>query len=152
MRSSLHVRAQRSHCCMHSGRHHLTQFFFSLPPTSYTLTFHLPTTTTTTTIMTVQLLVLCLMVGLSAVSGQRIYRPLPSGQESLRHGPRALEIAVKTGEHVIIPISMASQVAFMQEAVQASIDCLPWLMNFPGGTIQWYRELYNEQGMPRKLI
>ena len=74
------------------------------------------------------------------------------GQDPLTHGPNALRLAARSGERVIIRITRAGQVAFMQEAVQASIDCLPWLMNFPGGTIQWYRELYNDQGMPRELI
>ena len=48
-----------------------------------------------------------------------------------------LAFAAKSEEMQIVELTGASQSASAQEDVSLSIDCLPWLRRFPGGSIQW---------------
>ena len=63
-----------------------------------------------------------------------------------------LEFAARSGEAVIIRITGESQIATAQEASNISIDCLPWLQQFPGGSIQWFRLGLDEFGNPSMRI
>ena len=46
----------------------------------------------------------------------------------------------------ILQITGANQAATVQEGVSLNIDCLPWLQQFPGGSIQWYSLQLDEFG------
>ena len=59
-----------------------------------------------------------------------------------------LEFAAKSGEAVIIRMTGDSQIATVQEGSSVSIDCLPWLQQFPGGSIQWFRLQLDYDGNP----
>ena len=48
-----------------------------------------------------------------------------------------LAVAAKTGETQVVRLTGASQSAVVQEDVSLSLDCLPWLRRFPGGSITW---------------
>ena len=60
-------------------------------------------------------------------------------EENLKLGqnPKLLPFAASTGEVANIPINESSQTGIVQEGVFVSMNCLPWLNRFPGGTIQW---------------
>ena len=62
-------------------------------------------------------------------------------EENLKLGqnPELLSFAALTGEAVTIPVNEPSQTGIVQERVFVSMDCLPWLNRFPGGTVQWSR-------------
>ena len=62
-------------------------------------------------------------------------------EENLKLGqtPDLLSFAALTGEAVTIPVNEPSQTGIVQERVFVTMDCLPWLNRFPGGTIQWSR-------------
>ena len=62
-------------------------------------------------------------------------------EENLKLGqnPELLSFAAFTGEAVTIPVNEPSQTIIVQERVFVTMDCLPWLNRFPGGTIQWSR-------------
>ena len=49
-----------------------------------------------------------------------------------------LAIAAKAGETQVVRLTGASQSAVVQEDVSLSLDCLPWLDQFPNGSIRWY--------------
>lgn len=61
---------------------------------------------------------------------------------SLRQNPQLLELAVRTGERVQVDITAASQGVIVQEDVNTILNCLPWLMNFPGGRVRWLWHRY----------
>ena len=61
---------------------------------------------------------------------------------NLRQNPELLEFAARTGETVRVEITAASQGAIVQEDVTTILDCTPWLKNFPGGTVLWYKYRY----------
>ena len=63
-----------------------------------------------------------------------------------------LRFAAKFGETEIIRITGESQIATAQEASNIAIDCLPWLEQFPGGSIQWFRLDLDEFGNPSMII
>ena len=63
---------------------------------------------------------------------------------SLRQNPDLLRYAARTGETVRIEITAAEQGAVVQEDVTAVLDCGPWLANFPGGTVRWYKYRYTD--------
>ena len=63
---------------------------------------------------------------------------------NLRQNPELLDIAARTGETVTIEISASSQGAVVQEDVTTILDCGPWLQNFPGGTVRWYRYRFTD--------
>ena len=59
-----------------------------------------------------------------------------------------LEFAARTGTTQIIRITGESQIATAQEESNVNVDCLPWLEQFPGGSIQWFRLQLDEFGQP----
>ena len=61
---------------------------------------------------------------------------------NLRQNPGLLEFAARTGETVRVEITASSQGAIVQEAVTTILDCGPWLRNFPGGSVRWFRYRY----------
>jgi hypothetical protein len=63
---------------------------------------------------------------------------------NLRQNPELLEFAARTGETVRVDITTASQGAIVQEAVTTILDCGPWLRNFPGGSVRWFRYRYRD--------
>lgn len=62
----------------------------------------------------------------------------------LAQNPTLLELAARTGERVVVDITGASQGAIVQARVNTVLNCSPWLRNFPGGTVSWYRYLYRD--------
>ena len=92
---------------------------------------------------------LILACALSAVTAQpleeSVFRQLTAAELreiELRQNPVLLDVAARTGEMVLINITEPSQGGVVQDGVNVVMDCLPWLSNFPGGTIQWYRYRY----------
>ena len=69
-------------------------------------------------------------------------------EENLKLGQHSqlLRFAAFTGETANIPINEPSQTGIVQERVFVSINCLPWLNRFPGGTIQWSRVTLDSNG------
>ena len=58
--------------------------------------------------------------------------------------PQRLSIAAKSGESYIVELTKNSQCAVTQENVNLNVDCLPWLNQFPEGSIHWnYIQLYD---------
>ena len=64
--------------------------------------------------------------------------------QNLMQNPELLDFAARTGETVRIAIDPAVQGAVVQEGVTTILDCGPWLRNFPGGTIRWYKYRYGD--------
>ena len=64
----------------------------------------------------------------------------------LLQNPENLAIAARTGETVFINFTMPQMAAVVQEEVNAVLNCLPWLMQYPGGTIRWLRIQIDEFG------
>ena len=74
-----------------------------------------------------------------------VYRQLTAAElreRDLRQNPNLLDLAARTGESVTVIIGAAEQGAIVQESVNTVLDCGPWLSNFPGGTVRWYRYLF----------
>ena len=98
----------------------------------------------------ISLLLLC-CAALQLASGQMlpesVFKVL-SAQElrdiNLRQNPELLLLAARTGETVTIEITSASQGGVVQEDVNTILDCTPWLQNFPGGTVRWYRYRFTD--------
>ena len=98
----------------------------------------------------ISLLLLC-CAALQLASGQMlpesVFKVL-SAQElrdiNLRQKPQLLLLAARTGETVTIEITSASQGGVVQEDVNTILDCTPWLQNFPGGTVRWYRYRFTD--------
>ena len=61
----------------------------------------------------------------------------------LAQNPKLLELAARTGERVVVNIAGPSQGSVVQDGVNVVLNCLPWLMNFPGGSIRWYFSKYD---------
>lgn len=59
-----------------------------------------------------------------------------------------LEFAAPPESLEIVTITGAEQSAIAQEASRISVDCLPWLNRFPGGSIRWLRLGILEDGSP----
>ena len=55
-----------------------------------------------------------------------------------------LDLAARTGERVVIDITGPEQGGVVQDGVNVVLNCSSWLSNFPGGTIVWYRYLYQD--------
>ena len=92
---------------------------------------------------------LILACALSAVTAQpleeSVFKQLTAAELreiELRQNPDLLDFAARTGEMVFISITGPSQGGVVQDGVNVVMDCFPWLSNFPGGTIQWYRYRY----------
>lgn len=58
---------------------------------------------------------------------------------SLMQSIELLDYAARTGENVTVEITAPVQGAIIQENVNITLDCLPWLRNFPGGVVSWSR-------------
>lgn len=100
---------------------------------------------------------LVISLSISLVYGQlgtltgpvREYEPLTGAQQrriALMQDPQLLQLAAMANERVFIELNGLEQGAFVQEGVNTNIDCLPWLRRFPGGSIQWFFALMNEDG------
>ena len=92
---------------------------------------------------------LILACALSAVTAQplegSVFKQLTAAELreiELQQNPDLLNFAARTGEMVLIDITEPSQGGIVQAGVNVVMDCFPWLSNFPGGTIQWYRYRY----------
>jgi len=92
---------------------------------------------------------LILACALSAVTAQpleeSVFKQLTAAELreiELRQNPDLLNFAARSGEMVFINITEPSQGGIVQDGVNVVMDCFPWLSNFPGGTIQWYRYRY----------
>ena len=104
------------------------------------------------------LLVSIIAVSVSVVSGQsfispninettpvEIFPPLPDDltgnfaqiPEDELNTPEFLRLAAKTDERIIVRITGPFTPVVAQNGVNINFDCLPWLMNFPGGVITW---------------
>ena len=81
-------------------------------------------------------------------SGFRVFRTEAELQEFERFSARErLDAALLFPATEILEITGANQAATMQEGVNLNIDCLPWLQQFPRGSIQWYSLQLDEFGM-----
>ena len=89
---------------------------------------------------------LALLCAIDAACGQNsVFRVLSADElrnTSLRQNPELLKFAARTGETVRIEIRAVEQGAVIQEGVTATLDCGPWLTEFPRGTIRWYKYYY----------
>ena len=45
--------------------------------------------------------------------------------------------AAKSGEFHVVELTEASQSGVTLENVNLNLDCLPWLLRYPGGSIRW---------------
>ena len=52
--------------------------------------------------------------------------------------PERLAFAAKPGESHVVRLTRSSQLGISQEGANINLDCLPWLSQFPGGSIRWY--------------
>ena len=87
----------------------------------------------------------------------RIYEPIsgPAAierRERLRQDPALLELAARTNERILIEIDGPDFVAIVEENVNVNMDCLPWLMLFPGGDIKWFVRARDINGNPGIII
>ena len=64
------------------------------------------------------------------------------------HSPEALAFAARTGESHVVRLTRSAQLGIAQEGAGISIDCLPWLSRFSGGSIQWKSIQLDEFGNP----
>ena len=82
-------------------------------------------------------------------SGFRVFRTEAELQEFKQSSARErLDAALLFPATEILEITGANQAATVQEGVSLNIDCLPWLQQFPGGSIQWYSLQLDEFGVP----
>lgn len=89
-----------------------------------------------------QLILVLATVAVTSVLGQltgREERELELGQN-----PALLELAARTGESRLIEIDGPQVIESVQENVNAMIWCLPWLQRFPGGSIRWLVQRFDE--------
>lgn len=78
---------------------------------------------------------------------ESVYKQLTAEELRLldfQQNPGLLEIAARTGERVVVDITGPSQGAVVQDSVNTVLNCLPWLQNFPGGTVMWFRYIYRD--------
>ena len=61
----------------------------------------------------------------------------------LAQNPKLLELAARSGERVVVNITGPSQGLVVQHGVNVILNCLPWRMKFPEGSIQWYFSKYD---------
>ena len=75
----------------------------------------------------------------------------------LAQNPDLLDVAAISGERVLIEITSPEATVIVQEDVNVVIDCTPWLMRFPGGSVRWYltvidplmgQPLLDDDGLP----
>ena len=108
--------------------------------------------------MALQLLSICLAWALfnpiAAQEPSRELREYALTQEQLRtlrlvHSPELLEVAAKFSERILVELTGSPQVVVVQENVNANFDCLPFLMNFAGGSIRWLAVFLNSDLTPR---
>ena len=64
------------------------------------------------------------------------------------HSPEALAFAARSRESHVVRLTRSAQLGIAQEGAGISIDCLPWLSRFPGGSIQWKYIQLDEFGNP----
>ena len=62
--------------------------------------------------------------------------------------PERLAFAARKGESHVVRLTRSAQLGVAQEGAGISIDCLPWLARFPGGSIQWKYIQLDEFGNP----
>ena len=62
--------------------------------------------------------------------------------------PERLAFAARKGESHVVRLTRSAQLGIAQEGAGISIDCLPWLARFPGGSIQWKYIQLDEFGNP----
>ncbi len=92
----------------------------------------------------------------SHVSGQQFpptdviteYSPADLREEELEQNPDLLQFAARTGERIISRIVGPNQVIIAQEDVNVNLDCTPWAESFPGGTIRWLFQNFDERDNP----
>ena len=109
--------------------------------------------------MASQLLTLiCLVWGMICLTSAQTQtgelRKYALNQEQLRtlrlmNSPELLEVAALFNERIYIELTGPFQPAVVQENVNVNFDCLPWLMNFPGGSIRWLAVFLNSDLTPR---
>ena len=78
---------------------------------------------------------------------ESVFRPLTAAELreiDLRQNPGLLDLAARTGEMVTINITGTSQGVVVQEDVNTVLNCGPWLRNYPGGTVNWFRFSFND--------
>ena len=95
---------------------------------------------------------LCLLSLLSftitSTRGQELVDYMPFTEDDgldLTQGPELLDIAAPAGSRIRIPLSLPSQIAVVQEIVEANIDCQPWSSMFEG-EVTWFREIPGDPG------
>lgn len=101
------------------------------------------------------LLLLALLAGSVTAQDDSNFRQLSARELrefELRHNPDLLEFVARTAETVNIILDSALSGAFVQEGVNANIDCLPWLRNFGGGQIMWLRSNFMVDQMSGEVI
>ena len=80
-------------------------------------------------------------------SNFRVFRTVTELREFEQLSARErLDSALLFPATAILEITGANQAATVQEAVTLNIDCLPWLQQFPGGSIQWFSIQLDEFG------
>ena len=88
---------------------------------------------------TIAVLVLVALFGSIAdtQSDFKLFTGTDEHQLDLLSQPELLQIAAKAGDQIVVQLTEASQSGVAQEGVNITIDCLPWLNRFPGGSIEW---------------
>ena len=74
-----------------------------------------------------------------------IFTPLPDNltvnftqiPEDELNTPEFLRLAAKTDERIIVSMTGPFTPVVVQNGVNVNFNCLPWLLNFPGGVITW---------------
>lgn len=95
--------------------------------------------------MEMHVLTLLTFLAAGIAASQSVFRQLSASEWEeieLRHDPELLTTAARTGESVNIVLNASLIGALVQEGVNVNIDCLPWLQDYPGGTIHWERSLF----------
>ena len=87
--------------------------------------------------------------GALAQSGFRVLTDEDASALKLEQSEGNLAIAARTGETIYLNFTGAQMAVVFQEDVNVVLDCLPWLQQFPGGTIRWRRTQLDEFGVER---
>ena len=83
-------------------------------------------------------------LGFIVNGGFRVFRGKSEQELVLLSDKERLTNAAKSGEFHVVELTEASQSGVTQENVNLNLDCLPWLLRYPNGSISWKVILLDE--------
>jgi len=76
----------------------------------------------------------------SAITGEE-ERRLVLGQH-----PALRELAAKRFQRIHVQMEGPQSTVIAEQDVNVNIDCLPWYNQFPGGDVQWFKQMRDQDG------